>query len=120
MSSESRRSVWARVPPRSNEGAVDVRDQFWLVLRAAHGQRALPASRSRPREIEPDVYTRRIFTPQDEDPDSAPIVLLSRGFWQTRYGGEPDVIGKTIRVDGQPREIVGVMPASLRSSSATG
>lgn len=57
----------------------------------------------------------RIFTPEDENPDSPPVVVLSHGFWQSRYGGQPNVIGKTIRVEGDPREVVGVMPPMLQS-----
>jgi predicted permease len=56
----------------------------------------------------------RIFTPEDEHPESTPILLLSHGFWQSRFGGDPGVIGQTLRVDGNTREIVGVMPPILR------
>ncbi len=60
----------------------------------------------------------RIFTREDEDPDAPPIVLLSHGFWQSRYAGDRGVIGKTLQVDGATREIVGVMPPILRGLGA--
>ena len=55
----------------------------------------------------------RAFRPGEDRAGAAPVVILSHGFWQRRYGGAPDVIGRTIRVDDVPRTIVGVMPASF-------
>ena len=46
----------------------------------------------------------------DEAPSATPVVVLSRGLWERRYGSDPEVIGRTIRLDGVSREIVGVMP----------
>jgi predicted permease len=55
----------------------------------------------------------RVFTTEDER-TGASVVMLSHGVWQDRYGGDPSVIGKTVRVDEVPRTIVGVMPAGMR------
>jgi putative ABC transport system permease protein len=55
----------------------------------------------------------RVFTAEDER-SGAPLVMLSHAVWQDRYGGDPSVIGKTVRVDEVPRTIVGVMPAGMR------
>jgi putative ABC transport system permease protein len=55
----------------------------------------------------------RVFTTEDER-TGAPLVMLSHGVWQDRYGADPGVIGKTVRVDEIPRTIVGVMPAGMR------
>jgi predicted permease len=41
-------------------------------------------------------------------------VMLSYGYWQRRFGGDPSVVGRTIMVDTRPKEIVGVMPAGFR------
>lgn len=59
----------------------------------------------------------RAFTAAEEAGDTAAVALVSYGTWQRRFGGEADVIGRTIRLDGQPVTIVGVMPESLRFPS---
>ena len=40
--------------------------------------------------------------------------MLSYGYWQRRFGGDPGVIGRTIQVDSQTREIAGVMPRGFK------
>src|ERR1700682_4532737 len=55
----------------------------------------------------------RVFTAEDER-SRAPVVMLSHGVWQDRYGGDPSVIGKTVHVDEIARTIVGVMPTGMR------
>ena len=57
----------------------------------------------------------RTFTPQDEEPGEPGVVILSHRYWQTRFGGDPDVLGQTLEVSGQTRDIVGVMPPTLVS-----
>ena len=52
----------------------------------------------------------RVFTREDEEVGRDRIAILSYGFWQTRFGGAPDVIGKALRLDEQAYEIVGVLP----------
>jgi predicted permease len=56
----------------------------------------------------------RWFIAAEQDPRGAPTVMLSYGYWQRAFGGERDVIGRTLEVDNQPREIVGVMPRGFR------
>ncbi|HYK37901.1 ABC transporter permease [Alloacidobacterium sp.] len=50
------------------------------------------------------------LTATDQDPRGSHRVMLSYGYWQRRFGGDPSVVGRTIDVDSQPREIAGVMP----------
>jgi len=57
----------------------------------------------------------RIFLPEEEDPESPAVVLLGFGYWQSRFGGDPDVVGRTIQANDQTFEIVGVMPSSIRT-----
>jgi predicted permease len=42
------------------------------------------------------------------------VVLLSYGLWRSRFGGDPGVVGRDVRVNGQPHEVVGVLPADYR------
>ena len=56
----------------------------------------------------------RWFTPHDDAPGSPATVVLTYGYWQRKFGGDRSVIGRQIRVDGQPREIIGVMPQSFQ------
>jgi predicted permease len=46
----------------------------------------------------------------DQIPHGRETAMLSYGYWQQRFGGDPSVIGRNITVDSRPREIVGVMP----------
>jgi predicted permease len=50
----------------------------------------------------------------DQDPRGAKRVMLDYGYWQRRFGGDLSVVGRTIELDSQPREIVGVMPRGFR------
>jgi predicted permease len=50
----------------------------------------------------------------DQVPDGPGRMMLSYGFWQSQFGGDEGVIGKSILVDSRAREIVGVMPAGFR------
>ena len=56
----------------------------------------------------------RWLGPDDESLRSALVVMLSYGYWQERFGGDPDIVGKQIRVDNYSAEIVGVMPRGFR------
>jgi putative ABC transport system permease protein len=51
----------------------------------------------------------RVFT-EDEDTKGARVVVLSHGLWQRRYGADPGIIGRTISLNDQPYEVIGVMP----------
>jgi putative ABC transport system permease protein len=55
----------------------------------------------------------RLFVVGDEDPARPPVVLISYGFWQERYGARTDIVGQTIRVNGKSTTIVGVMPRTF-------
>jgi predicted permease len=46
----------------------------------------------------------------EQSPGAARVVMLSYGYWQRRFGGDPAAIGKSLTVDAQPAQIVGVMP----------
>jgi len=50
----------------------------------------------------------------DQDPHGAQRVMLSYGYWQRRFGGDRNIVGHTLQLDNQTREIVGVMPRGFR------
>jgi predicted permease len=52
----------------------------------------------------------RLFTQQDDAPGSPETVLLSHAYWRQKFGGSVSAIGRSITVDGKPREIIGVLP----------
>src|SRR5690606_29630688 len=56
----------------------------------------------------------RLFTAADDEPGAAPTAIVSWGYWQRRLDGDPAVVGRTLMLDGQAREIVGVVPADFR------
>ena len=53
----------------------------------------------------------RTFVPADDEPDAPPVALLSHGLWQRRFAGDPGIVGSTIRLDGTPTTVIGVMPS---------
>ena len=53
----------------------------------------------------------RTFAPGEDQPGAAPVVVLSYSFWQTRLGGDADVLKHDLALDGEPHRIVGVLPA---------
>ncbi|HTA40885.1 MAG TPA: ABC transporter permease [Bryobacteraceae bacterium] len=56
----------------------------------------------------------RWLSQADQKPGAAAAVMLSYGYWERRFGGDRSVIGRTIRVDSRPLEIVGIMPQRFR------
>lgn len=52
----------------------------------------------------------RTFLPEENRPGSAAVVILSDAFWRSRMGSDPAVLGRTLRLDGRPAEVVGVLP----------
>jgi putative ABC transport system permease protein len=56
----------------------------------------------------------RTFASDDDQPGTHRVVVLSDGFWRRRFGGTSNVVGKTIELDANAYEIVGVMPSGFR------
>ncbi|MGC1290475.1 MAG: ABC transporter permease [Candidatus Acidiferrales bacterium] len=56
----------------------------------------------------------RAFFPEEEIAGRDHEVILSYGLWQRRYRGDPSVVGKAIRIDGESLTVVGVMPQSFQ------
>jgi predicted permease len=58
-------------------------------------------------------FLGRAYGAEDDRPDQPGVAVLSHALWQRRYGGSRDVLGRTMRVNGEAVEIIGVMPPSV-------
>jgi predicted permease len=56
----------------------------------------------------------RYFTRADDEPGSPDTLMITYGYWHSKFGGDRSVIGKTIDIDGKPSTIVGVLPQRFR------
>jgi predicted permease len=52
----------------------------------------------------------RTFNEEDDTGHTPPTIIIGYGVWQNRYGGDPDIIGKTVRANARTTTIIGVMP----------
>lgn len=55
----------------------------------------------------------RLFTPAESASGHDNVVILSNGYWREHFAGNPDAVGKSIRIDGVSRQIIGVLPAGI-------
>jgi len=58
----------------------------------------------------------RAFLPEEDQAGSALVVILGHRLWQSRFGGDPGVVGRSISLDNQRYTIVGVLPAGMQLS----
>jgi putative ABC transport system permease protein len=61
----------------------------------------------------------RTFLAEEDRPGASRVVVISHGLWQRRFGGAPDVVGRSLTLNGAPYEVVGVMPADFRFIAKT-
>ena len=66
--------------------------------------------------INPEIG--RPFTLDDDLPGAPPVVLISNGLWRRAFGADPEIVGRSIELEGGDVEVVGVMPSSFRFPSA--
>jgi hypothetical protein len=60
-------------------------------------------------------YAGRFFlSSEGQMPGADPITVLSHGYWKTRFGGDPDIVGKRILVNAHPCTVVGIAPPEFR------
>ncbi len=62
----------------------------------------------------------RLITPDDDRADGAPVVVLSYPYWLGRCGSDPSVVGRTVRLNGNPFVIVGVTPPGFNGTLQVG
>ncbi|HZS07626.1 MAG TPA: ABC transporter permease [Blastocatellia bacterium] len=55
----------------------------------------------------------RVYTNDEDKPGAPPVVVLSHGLWQRRFGGDPKIIGRTLTLNDRGYTVVGVMPAEF-------
>jgi len=66
------------------------------------------------RIVEQPPLLGRDFMPSDEQPGAARVVILGHAVWASRYGSDPMIVGKTVRVNDTPTTVIGVMPPGFR------
>src|SRR4051812_23562499 len=59
-------------------------------------------------------FLGRDFRVADDRPGAPPVVILTHGFWQRRFGGASGIVGRTIRLNDVPADVIGVLPAAFR------
>jgi len=65
-------------------------------------------------DVQPELG--RVFLPEEDSKGTTPPVMLTHGFWQQHFGGDPNVLGQTLTLSGESYTIVGVLPASFSLS----
>lgn len=60
----------------------------------------------------------RFFTPDEQETDTPPpVVVLGYGLWQTEYGGDPTIVGRSILISGRPNTVVGIAPKGFTGAA---
>ncbi|MGP8244988.1 MAG: ABC transporter permease [Bryobacteraceae bacterium] len=59
------------------------------------------------------AFIGRRFSRQDDSSGSPETVMLGYGYWRRKFGGDRSMVGRTLRIDGRPHEVIGVLPASF-------
>lgn len=54
----------------------------------------------------------RMFTADEDRPNGARVVLIGENMWRTRFGGDRDILGRTVRLNSAPYTVIGVLPAA--------
>lgn len=63
----------------------------------------------------------RTFLPEeDATPGTHPVIVLSHGLWQRRFGGDPSIVGKTLTFNNQGFTVIGITPPAFRGTFAIG
>ena len=65
------------------------------------------------------VLLGRTFTPQEDSPDGGNVVVISYGFWQRRFGGNPKIVGSAISLNNESYTVVGVLGKSFHTDAPT-
>ena len=63
-------------------------------------------------------FAGRTFRPDDLSRARPLVVMLGHRYWRTRFNGDPAVMGRTVRIDNAPAEVIGIVPAGFRPDVA--
>jgi putative ABC transport system permease protein len=55
-------------------------------------------------------FVGRMFSADEDKPKAAPVAVLTHGLWVERFGRDPNVVGRTLKLNGEPHTIIGVLP----------
>ncbi len=122
--------VWEAPPPDKRNGTTTLtfldwkhQDGVFEALSVEQGIRAAVTTGGDPqmvpgKQVSADYFQvfgvkpriGRTFAAGEDQPGAAPVVVLSYSFWQTRLGGDPNVLKRDLRMDGEPHKIIGVLP----------
>ena len=58
----------------------------------------------------------RLLRPADERPGAEPVIVLTEPFWALRFSADESIVGRTIRLDGEPYTVVGVLASGFALS----
>ena len=81
-----------------------------LVPEQVHG---IHASEAYFRLFGAPVVLGRTFTPQEDSPNGGHVVVIGYGFWQRKFGGNPNIVGTSVSLSNEPYTIVGVLGKSF-------
>src|SRR5206468_4871713 len=81
---------------------------------AAEGALAADVSANLFRLLGAKPVIGRNFLPEDDQPGAPAVVILGSRIWKARYNGDPNLIGCTVRINGVPSIVIGVMPDGFR------
>jgi predicted permease len=62
----------------------------------------------------------RAWTPEADEPGGDALIVLGHDLWRRRWGGDPDLVGQTIDLNGTPFQVIGIMPADFLPPEALG
>jgi predicted permease len=96
--------VWGNPVVTVNDGAATVKGLLWAATGNLHEELG----------VRPAAGRLLVAGDMTVDPPAAePVVVLGYGFWQRQYRGDPTVVGRTIRIQGEPFNVVGIAPAGF-------
>jgi predicted permease len=89
-------------------------------LTGAEGPERVPAKQVSARFFEVlgiKPFLGRTFSAENDQPGGSPVAIISHSLWQTRYGGNSGILGKTIILDGKGYTVIGVLPVGFHFST---